>query len=46
MKLLRFLQEQEVAVFSPKVVYDGQKILFSTHDFLGENDSQKVIFIV
>ena len=46
MELLNFLQQQEVTVFSPKAVYDGQKILFSTHDFLGENDSQKVILIV
>jgi eukaryotic translation initiation factor 2C len=41
MQLLSLLQQQEATVFTPKVVYDGQKILFSIHDFLGENDSQK-----
>ena len=42
MELLRLLQQQEAAIFTPKVVYDGQKIIFSTHDFLGENYSQRV----
>ena len=46
MELLRLLQEQQTTIFSPKVVYDGQKIIFSTHNFLGQNDSQKVIILV
>ena len=46
MELLRLLQQQEAEIFTPKVVYDGQKILFSIHEFLGENNSQKVIFLM
>lgn len=45
MEILRLLQEQEATIFTPKVVYDGQKIIFSIHDFLGQNDSQKVILL-
>jgi len=41
MELLRLLQQQEAATFTPKVAYDGQKIIFSTRDFLGQNGSQK-----
>ena len=44
MEILRLLQQQEATTFTPKVVYDGQKIVFSTHDFLGQNDSKKVIY--
>jgi hypothetical protein len=46
MELLRLLQQQEATTFSPKIVYDGQKIIFSVHDFLGQNNSQKVIYLV
>lgn len=44
MELLRLLQEQEATIFTPKVAYDGQKIIFSIRELLGQNDSQKVIF--
>jgi hypothetical protein len=46
MELLGLLQQQEAAIFNPKVVYDGQKIIFSVHDFLGQNHSQRVIYLV
>ena len=46
MELVRLLQQQQVAIFSPQVAYDGQKIVFSTHDFLGQNNSQTVTFLV
>jgi hypothetical protein len=46
MELLGLLQQQEAAIFTPKVVYDGRKIIFSIHDFLGENNSQKVVFLL
>ena len=46
MELLSLLQQQETTVFTPKAVYDGQKILFSTREFLDQNASQKVIFFM
>jgi hypothetical protein len=45
MELFGLLQQQEATIFTPKVVYDGQKIVFSIHEFLGQNDSQRVIFL-
>lgn len=47
MELLRLLQQQEVTTFTPKVAYDGQKILFSTTELpLGPTDSQKVMLLM
>ena len=43
MELLRLLQQQEATTFTPRVAYDGQKIIFSTRQFLGQNNSQKVM---
>ena len=40
MELLNLLQTQEATIFSPKVVYDGQKIIFSTQKLpLGEDSN-------
>jgi hypothetical protein len=44
MELLRILQQEEAVTFTPKVVYDGQKIIFSTRDLLSA-DSQTVNII-
>lgn len=41
------LQQEEANIFTPKVVYDGQRILFSTRELpLGPNGSQKVKLFV
>jgi len=47
MELLRSLQEEEATTFSPKVVYDGRRIIFSVRELpLGSTDSKKVISLV
>jgi hypothetical protein len=52
MELLRLLQQQEETIFTPKVAYDGQKIIFSSRKLplLGRTDSQlasqRVIILV
>lgn len=52
MEFLRLLQEQEPTIFTPKVAYDGQKIIFSSRKLplSGRTDSQlafqRVIFLV
>src|SRR5271168_879729 len=44
MELLGLLQEAETAIFTPKVVYDGWKIIFTTCELpWGPTDSYKVI---
>ncbi|KAF8803023.1 hypothetical protein BYT27DRAFT_7111030 [Phlegmacium glaucopus] len=47
MDLLRSLQEEEAAIFTPKVVYDGRSIIFSIRELpLGPTNSKKVISLL